>query len=807
MSTVADEVQVAARAPEEKVNILLVDDRRENLLALEAILDSPEYNLIRAQSGADALKHLLRDDFAVVLLDVQMPGLDGFETAALIRKRKKSRHIPIIFITAISKEDRYVFRGYALGAVDYIFKPFEPTILQSKVAVFVELFKKTRQVRTQAELLRQSERRERERKLAELRARSEQHYRNLADAMPQMVWTSTGDGRITYCNQRWFSYTGFSFEDSMAGGLDRLGHPQDPQPWRTALSGATPVSAEVRLRRGRDGGYRWHLIQLVPELDTGGDVIAWVGTAVDIDDLKRLEQTLVSEKEQLSVTLRSLAEGVITTDTEARVVMMNRAAESMTGWTQAEAQGRPLTDILRVEHKGDRAFDPAVEHVLKTGEPVERGGDIALIARNGEQRMIEKTSAPIRDSNNEILGVVLVFRDVSARQQLEEERLKASKLESIGLLAGAIAHDFNNILTAILGNISLAKLYTGPEDKIFDRLNEAEKASLWAKDLTHQLLTFAKGGAPVKKTIAIGEVLKDSAQFASRGSFTVCDFDLATDLWTVDADEGQMRQVVHNLVLNAQQAMPNGGRVAIAAQNISLPQANNLGLAGGRYVKIKVEDAGVGIPAEFLSKIFDPYFTTKQRGSGLGLATTYSIVAKHQGLITVESQVGRGTTFWIYLPASQKAIATAAQGPTPKGDGSGRLLVMDDESFIRDLLTRLFTHFGYEVDSAADGDTAVAMYRTAYEAKHPYDLVIMDLVIPGGIGGREAIAQLRAIDPNVCALVSSGYSNDPIMSNYDQYGFAEAVAKPYKNEELRAVVERVIRAKQNPKTQRARRQE
>ena len=806
MSTVVDEVQAVARAPEEKVNILLVDDRRENLLALEAILDSPEYNLVRAQSGADALKHLLRDDYAVVLLDVQMPGLDGFETAALIRKRKKSRHIPIIFITAISKEDRYVFRGYALGAVDYIFKPFEPTILQSKVSVFVELFKKTRQVRTQAELLRQSERRERERKLAELRARSEQHYRNLADAMPQMVWTTTGDGRITYCNQRWFAYTGFSFEDSMAGGLDRLGHPQDPQPWRTALAGATPVSAEVRLRRGANGGYRWHLIHLVPELDSGGDVIAWVGTAVDIDDLKRLEQTLVSEKEQLSVTLRSLTEGVITTDTEARVVMMNRAAEAMTGWTQAEAEGRPLAEVLRIERKGEQPYDPAVEYVLKTGESVERSGDIALTARNGEQRMIEKTSAPIRDADNEILGVVLVFRDVSARQQLEDERLKASKLESIGLLAGAIAHDFNNILTAILGNISLAKLYTAPEDKIYDRLSEAEKASLWAKDLTHQLLTFARGGAPVKKTLAIGEVLKDSAQFAARGSFTVCEFELTADLWAVDADEGQMRQVVHNLVLNAQQAMPNGGRVAISAQNITLPRTNSVGLPGGRYVKIKVEDSGVGIPTEFLSKIFDPYFTTKQRGSGLGLATTYSIVAKHQGLITVESQVGRGTAFWIYLPASHRALADEAAGVAPQGDGSGRLLVMDDESFIRDLLTRLFTHFGYEVDSAADGETAVTMYRTAYEAKRPYDVVIMDLVIPGGIGGREAIVQLREIDPDVCALVSSGYSNDPIMSNYDQYGFAEAVAKPYKNEELRAVVERVMRAKPQSQAQRAPRQ-
>src|SRR6266849_2064873 len=251
----------------DKVNILLVDDRRENLLALEAILDAPDYNLVRAYSGSQALKHLLVNDFAVVFLYVQMPGLDGFETAALIRKRKKSRHIPIIFITAISKDERYVYKGYSIGAVDYIFKPVEPEILRSKVAVFVELFKVTRQVKLQAELLRQIEQSERERKLAELKQKSERRYRNLADAIPQMVWRISSSGSNEYCNQRWFDYTGLRQEQRHRGAREQILHADDAalnvNRWREAMRADENLTVEARLR-SKDGTYRWHLIEVLP---------------------------------------------------------------------------------------------------------------------------------------------------------------------------------------------------------------------------------------------------------------------------------------------------------------------------------------------------------------------------------------------------------------------------------------------------------------------------------------------------------------------------------------------------------------
>jgi len=457
------------------------------------------------------------------------------------------------------------------------------------------------------------------------------------------------------------------------------------------------------------------------------------------------------------------------------------------------------------------------------GEAVPAIYEYRIRRPDGEERTVETSAAAITYKGQP--AALAVIRDVSERKRMEEELIKAQKLESVGVLAGGIAHDFNNLLTAILGNISLARMYADPKDKMFERLTEAEKVSLRAKDLTQQLLTFAKGGAPVKRVTYIGELIKDSASFAVRGSNVRCEFSIPDDpstssgqapstssgqapstgastelgegsgqaLWWVEVDEGQMSQVINNVVINAQQAMPEGGIIKVRAENMTVGAGFKPAptIEDGKYVKITIEDRGIGIPKEHLPKIFDPYFTTKQKGSGLGLATAYSIIKKHDGFITVESKVGVGTTFYIYLPASQKEILRKEEGEKLLV-GKGKILVMDDEKVVREVAGNMLDILGHEVEFASDGAEAIESYKIARESGQPFDVVILDLTVPGGMGGKEAIRKLLEIDPGVKAIVSSGYSNDPVMAEFRGYGFRGVIAKPYKIKELSEVLYNVI---------------
>ncbi len=412
----------------------------------------------------------------------------------------------------------------------------------------------------------------------------------------------------------------------------------------------------------------------------------------------------------------------------------------------------------------------------------------AILERHREylEEQVAQRTAELSSANEDLR------KEMVERARTEDELLKARRLESIGLLAGGIAHDFNNLLTAIVGNISLSKMFVNPEEKVFKRLNEAEKASMRARDLTQQLLTFSKGGAPIKRTASIAELLIDSASFALSGSNVKCEFALPEDLWSVEIDEGQISQVVNNVIINADHAMTEGGMVRVKAENTVLDDKIGLPLNAGHYVKISIEDQGTGIPEEHLPKIFDPYFTTKAKGSGLGLTTCYSIIKRHEGLITVESKVGAGTTFYIYLPASPRKTSgekNVSEGPI---HGTGRILVMDDEEIIREVAGKMLSHLGYQVDCAADGLEAIQLYIKAKSEGRPYSAVIIDLTIPGGMGGKEAIQRLLEIDPAIRAIVSSGYSHGPIMSEYRKFGFCSVVAKPYKVEDLSRAVHEAV---------------
>ena len=541
-------------------------------------------------------------------------------------------------------------------------------------------------------------------------------------------------------------------------------------------------------------GFRWRLTKFTPLLNAEERVYRVIGTGTDITRLKQIEEQLSAEKERLGVTLSSIGDGVVTTNNFGKITLINEVAEDLIGTSQSLALGRPLSELFQiVDQKSNDLLESPLTQVLEQNDVILFPDNTLLLSQKHRELFISGSAAPIHDKDGQIIGVVLVFRDITEKQRLAEEQLKASKLESLGILAGGIAHDFNNILTAILGNLSLASDSTQPGEELHMILEEAEKASIRAKSLTQQLLTFAKGGSPIKTTALLPEIIRESAQFAARGSGVECEIYLPENLWPVEVDQGQLSQVVHNLIINAIQAMKNSGMIKVSAKNFYINEGSNIPLKPGKFVQLIFQDNGSGISSENLSRIFDPYYTTKPQGSGLGLAISYSIIKKHDGHIAVKSQLGKGTVFYLYLPASQKVAAVLEDKSQPIPQGHGRILIMDDAPSIRQITTKILTKVGYEVEAVPDGKEAIRRYAAALKENKPFDAVIMDLTIPGGMGGQEAVKHLLELNPQAKVLVSSGYNNDPVLADFKEHGFAGVVVKPYTQQTLSRVLHELLK--------------
>ena len=511
-----------------------------------------------------------------------------------------------------------------------------------------------------------------------------------------------------------------------------------------------------------------------------------IGTAFS---RKMGEEALRNEKLLSEEYINSLP-GLFYVFDEKRFARWNSEWNRITGYSDEELSGMYGTDFFEGE---DRTL--ISNRMLRVFREGVGEAEAKLVAKDGRRISYYFTGLRKKLRGKEhLIGLGI---DISKQKLMQEELLKAKKLESLGVLAGGIAHDFNNLMSAVVGNISLARTEMRPGSKGFKNLVEAEKASIQTKALTSRLITFSKGGRPVREAVSIGDLVKNSVDSSLKGSDIGCIFSVPDDILQVEVDEEQMKQVIHNITTNAQEAMAEQGTINVSCGNIIIGEKDTLNLKDGKYVKISVEDQGAGIPEEDLINIFDPYFSTKemgtQKGMGLGLAVSDSIVKQHDGVITVESKLGTGTTFSIYLPASEKEIVgeTPVKKPAPEISATQgeKILVMDDEAVVRDVSNALLTHLGYEVEVAVDGVEAIELYKKAMASEKLFDTVILDLTNKVGMGGAETMVNLLEIDPDVKAIVATGYSNDPIMSNFREHGFRGALPKPFTLDQLKTALQ------------------
>ncbi len=491
--------------------------------------------------------------------------------------------------------------------------------------------------------------------------------------------------------------------------------------------------------------------------------------------------------------LELTGDGVLVVQNET-IMELNRAMADMCGYNIKTLVGRSLSVLT-----GNGATDlyHLAAGIHNDGSMTIKDHSSQLYRHDGSAFPVKINAAPV--DYNMIPAVIFLIRDMSKSIDAENELQKARQLESIAALSGGIAHDYNNLLTVIIGNVSLIQSYVDPQDMVYKLLKEVNEAASLAKSLTRKLITFSRGGAPIKETTDMAALVRSATEFSLSGSNIKYQFDMADDLWLVDVDKTQVSQAVHNLVMNAREAMPEGGVITVSAGNVQNIDGVHA-LTASRWVRLSIIDEGKGIAPEDMDKIFNPYFSTKERGNqkgtGLGLSICHSIIRNHDGKMAVDSSPGAGTTVYLYLPASMNASPTISAAkpcnvstPIP---GCGRILVMDDEEMIIDMAGRILARLGYESRFARNGSEAVSLYEKALKTDQPFDAVVLDLTVRGGMGGEEAVRHLRKIDPQAKVIVSSGYSDSPVMQDYKQFGFSAAAGKPYSLVELSQALDRVL---------------
>lgn len=749
--------------------IMIVED--EGIIGedLRTSLEQTGYEVLSVvASGEEAITEVEKQNPDLILMDIVLKGhIDGIETASRI---KKHMEVPVVFLSAFDDEDK-LERAKQSAAYGYLLKPFSDKLLHTTITM--ALHKHGLESR-----LKENEKR----------------YRSILEQIQEGYFEIDLDGRFVFFNEAMSRIVSRTGDDLQQMKIQTLMGPEAESAFsqtrdEIAATG-NPVLNFIFELEQKNRHNRYIDLSIMPIIDDSDGLKGYRGLARDITDKKKMDIKLIQTPAFLQNVLDSSIDGISTTDLKGEIVYATPRLEEMIGDDLSHMVGQ---NVSRYYKNGIEDAKYIMKQLWTEGEL--KNHEMQFVRKDGKVIDAILSATLLKDASQQVVGTLGIFKDITDKKRLEEQIVQAQKWESVGVLAGGVAHDFNNLLTAILGNITLAQMYSKPEGKVYQLLTESEKACSKAKDLTDRLTAFSRrGDVPPKKIGDITTTIKEVAGFVLMGSNVTGDFQLQKNLWAIEYDIDLIKQMITDIVTNAKEAMPKGGKLEIVSQNMTLT-GRTAGavpkMRAGKYIKIIFQDHGIGILKEHLSKVFDPYFSTKeigvQKGMGLGLASVYSIVKKHGGHIQVESTDESGTTISLYLPAiEQKPIGrpTAAVKPLAGQSSKGAILVMDDEEMVREVIGEMLKRLGYVVKFAHNGSEAVELYDKAKETRAPFYAVILDITIRGGMGGKETMKRLREIDPEVRAYASSGYTEDPAMTDFKKYGFTGAISKPYGMENL-----------------------
>jgi two-component system cell cycle sensor histidine kinase/response regulator CckA len=515
------------------------------------------------------------------------------------------------------------------------------------------------------------------------------------------------------------------------------------------------------------------------------------------EELRRVQEELVETRDQYVDLYDFAPVGYLTLSAKSLIVEANLTLADLLGEERKSLIGRPFSRFIF--HEDQDIFYQHFREFIDAKS--RRVCDLRMRKKNGDWFWARLECVPKEKSDNSGMRLRIAVNDITDAKRLENEIIKAKKLEATAMLASGIAHDFNNLLAVILGNLEMAQADMLIGQSIAKELQNARQACLSAGNLARKFLTFSSGGKPFKEPTPAEAFIADAVRLALAGSPVNFECFFPEGLWPVEVDAGQMTQAIANVVSNAREAMPQGGAIRIRAENIDSVPGKNRELPNNqdvKYVKVSIQDQGVGIPKDMLPQVFDPYFSSKEmgqeKGMGLGLTVAYSIIKNHGGSIDIASQPNIGTTVSMYLPAIDKQIVSLETKAELTPLVNNKILVMEDEEMLRNVTRDILEMVGYQVEVACNEEEAIELYLQAQLEGSPFGAVILDLTIKGGMGGRETIKRLKEIDPDIRAIVVSGYANDPVMANFKEYGFLDALHKPYQLEDLERSLHAVAHA-------------